>query len=131
LIHVADSFSNKSFAVTSDKKDASDAISKFRSLKQKSLLLASTLSIIIPGSGYVYGGHLTTGISAFLLNSLIGYASYSSFKSGNNGMGILTGIIGLGFYIGNIQGSAKSIKREDTYYKNEIIKNYIKQSILN
>lgn len=131
MIHVADSFSKKTFLVLNDEKDANDAILQFQSLKQKSSFLASTLSIIIPGAGYVYGGHTTTGISALVLNSLIGYASYSSFKSGNNGMGILTGIIGLGFYIGNIQGAAKSIIRENTYYKNKIIKNYIKQSIIN
>lgn len=131
MIHVADSFSKKSFILVNDKKDAIEAISKFQNLKQKSTLLASTLSVVIPGAGYIYGGHTTTGISAFILNSLIAYASYSSFKSGNNGMGILTGIIGLGFYIGNIQGATKSIERENTYIKNRIIKNYTNQSILN
>jgi hypothetical protein len=81
--------------------------------------------------GYVYAGHFTTGISSLLINSLIGFASYSSFKSGNSGMGILSGLIELGFYIGNIQGSGRSIERENTYYKNSIIKEYNNQSLIN
>ena len=131
MLMVADSFSKISFVETNDKKNASNTVSNLLNVKHKSPLIATTLSIIIPGSGYIYGGHLTTGISALILNSLIGYASYSSFKSGNTGMGILSGIIGLGFYIGNIQGASKSIIREKTYYKNKIIKDYIKQTFIN
>ena len=114
-----------------ERKIAENTISSLRNVKQKSPELAMAMSIIIPGSGYIYAGHVTTGLSALLINSLIGYASYTSFKSGNGGMGILTSLVGLGFYVGNIQGATKSIKRESNYKKNKIIKDFINQSFIN
>lgn len=114
-----------------DRTNALNTISLLRNIKQKSPEFATALSIIIPGAGYVYAGHFTTGLSALIINSLIGYASYTSFKSGNSGIGVLTGIVGLGFYIGNIQGTSKSIKRERDYNKNKIIKDFMNQSFIN
>jgi putative component of membrane protein insertase Oxa1/YidC/SpoIIIJ protein YidD/tetratricopeptide (TPR) repeat protein len=90
-----------------------------RDFKRKSPLLAGVLSII-PGMGYGYTGHAQTAISAFLVNGLLGYATYSSFKTGNVGMGILTAVFNLSFYIGNIYGSAKSAHR----YNEQFMRNY-------
>jgi putative component of membrane protein insertase Oxa1/YidC/SpoIIIJ protein YidD len=79
-------------------------------LRHKSPTTAGLLSIV-PGAGYAYTGHTQTAISAFLLNGLLGYATYSSIDNGNYGLGILTGIFNLAFYIGNISGAVRSAHR--------------------
>jgi hypothetical protein len=47
----------------------------------------------------------------FFVNSLLAYATYTNFKTKNYGMGILTGVFNLSFYIGNIYGGVRSAKR--------------------
>lgn len=89
-------------------------------LKNKSPSLAGALSII-PGLGYAYTGHKQTAISALLINGLLAYATYTSIKNENYGMGILTGVFNLSFYIGNIYGATKSAKRFNEQQKKSII----------
>lgn len=99
-------------------------------LKRKSPFISGISSVIIPGSGYIYSGHTKTGISSLLFNSLFAFATYSNFKSGNPGMGLLTGLFGLAFYISNIQGSVKSAHRyNDMNYQN-IINRFEEQTII-
>ncbi|MEA5459528.1 hypothetical protein VB796_10780 [Arcicella sp. LKC2W] len=66
---------------------------------------------IIPGAGYLYASHKQTALSSLIINSLFAYGAYTSFKTNNVGIGILASVIGVAFYIGNIQGSIKSVKR--------------------
>lgn len=99
-------------------------------LKRKSPFISGISSVIIPGSGYIYSGHTKTGISSLLFNSLFAFATYSNFKSGNPGMGLLTGLFGLAFYISNIQGAVKSTHRyNDMNYQN-IINRFEEQTII-
>ena len=116
---------------SSDESNAESALNDLNSIKYKSPTLATISSIIIPGSGYVYAGHTVTGISALIFNSLLAYATYTSFKSNNTGMGVLTGLIGMGFYISNIQGSAKSVIRYNNYKKQQVIKGFERKINLN
>ncbi len=88
-------------------------------LKEKSPTVAGILSII-PGAGYAYAGHKQTAISALLINGLLTYATYSCFKNENYGMGILTGVFNVSFYIGNIYGAVKSTKRFNEQQKKSI-----------
>ena len=74
----------------------------------KSPALAGILSAIIPGTGYIYSGRLKEGVSALLINGLLGVGIYSLFDSGNVGSGILTSMICFPFYLGNIIGSANA-----------------------
>tara|TARA_B110000046_G_scaffold88676_1_gene96749 strand:+ start:1400 stop:2611 length:1212 start_codon:yes stop_codon:yes gene_type:complete len=89
-------------------------------LRNKSPTFAGIISVI-PGAGYAYLGHEQTAITALLVNGLLAYATYSNIKNENYGMGILTGIFNLTFYIGNIQGAAKSAKRFNEQQKQNII----------
>ena len=114
-----------------DIQSAESALQDLNNIKSKSVTFASISSAIIPGAGYVYAGHTTTGVSALIFNSLLAYASYTSFHSNNTGMGILTGLIGLGFYISNIQGSGKSVIRYNKYQKDQIIKGYQRKININ
>jgi len=91
-----------------------------KQFKIKNPTLAGVMSIV-PGAGYAYAGHRQTAISALLVNGLLAYATYSSIRNENYGMGILTGIFNLTFYIGNIQGAVKSAQRFNTNQKQDII----------
>ena len=85
-----------------------ETINNFKILKEKNPTLSGIISII-PGAGYFYTGHKQTAVSAFVINSLLAYATFTNIKSKNYGMAILTGIFNLSFYIGNFQGSIKSV----------------------
>ena len=114
-----------------DNQNAEMVLNDLNSIKYKSPTVATISSIILPGSGYVYAGHTVTGISALIFNSLLAYATYTSFKSNNTGMGVLTGLIGMGFYISNVQGSAKSVIRYNNYKKQQVIKGFERKLNLN
>ncbi len=115
----------------SDVKNAETALNDLNSIKYKSPTIATISSIIIPGSGYIYAGHTVTGISALIFNSLLAYATYTSFKSNNKGMGVLTGLIGIGFYVSNIQGAGKSVIRYNNYKKQQVIKDFERKININ
>lgn len=91
-----------------------------KELKYKNPTFAGVLALI-PGAGYAYSGHKQTALSSLIVNGLLAYASYSSFKNNNKGLGILTGVFGVSFYIGNIQGSVNSAKRYNQKQKQNII----------
>ena len=97
-------------------------IEKALEFKQKKPWVASSLSII-PGLGYLYAKHPMTAFSALLANSLISYAAYTSFQSGNTGIGILTSMVGLGFYFGNIKGAKNSVIRYNLETQDKLTKN--------
>jgi putative component of membrane protein insertase Oxa1/YidC/SpoIIIJ protein YidD/TM2 domain-containing membrane protein YozV len=127
----AETFISQTALKKTDMNEARLALNNLKTLKLKSPFAAQLLSTVLPGSGYIYSGHTMTGITALIVNGLLGYATYSSFKSGNTGIGILSGILNFGFYIGNIQGSGKSVKRYNSNKKEKIIKSFENKSILN
>jgi TM2 domain-containing membrane protein YozV len=93
-------------------------------IKYKKPKLAAGLSTI-PGLGYFYTKHVGSGIISFLVNSLFGYAVYTSIKSKNYGVASLFAFVGLGFYTGNIQGAASSaIRYNEKVHKDAIDKLY-------
>ena len=94
-------------------------IDKANTQKFKSPFVAGVLGII-PGGGYLYASHKQTALSSFVINSLFAYGAYTSYKTENFGIGILSTVIGLAFYIGNIQGSVKSAKRYNQAQKENI-----------
>jgi len=104
----------------------SDLMNDALSQKYKSKILAGFLGVI-PGLGYLYASHKQTAISSLLVNSLLMYATYTNYKDKNYGMTALVGTFSLAFYIGNIQGSVKSVQR----YNNHIKDSYIKRLNLN
>jgi tetratricopeptide (TPR) repeat protein len=85
---------------------AQDALVRIReaaSLPRKSPHLASALNLI-PGVGYVYVGQPQTGIAAFVVDFLAGFATYSAFKGGQTGLGVGVGLLTVGWYTGGIYG---------------------------
>ncbi len=78
-------------------------------LSLKSKTKGTILNILIPGAGYIYSKHYQTGISAIFVHLLFGYATYNSFKNGNDGAGLTLGLITTSFYLGSIYGTLQSV----------------------
>ena len=97
-------------------------VDAIKSTPLKSPVLARILSII-PGGGYAYSKQYQTAITSFLINAVLGYATYSCIKRENYGMACLTGVFSLTFYFGNIMGGGKSAHRYNrTMLNNQINK---------
>ena len=50
-------------------------------------------------------------MAALLISAMLSYATYTSFSSGNTGVGIIVGLLDLSFYVGNIVGAGSSANR--------------------
>ncbi|MGI6816064.1 membrane protein insertion efficiency factor YidD [Bacteroides sp. KG123] len=87
-----------------------DILKQMERQKKKSPLLARLLSIV-PGGGYLYTGHKGSALTALVINSLLGYAAYTSIRQKNYGVAGLCGFLSLSFYIGNINGAGRSALR--------------------
>lgn len=107
-----------------NKKSNSTILNELKQFKPKKKSLAFVLGII-PGGGYLYSKHPKSAISALIINSLLSFATISTFKAQNVGLGILLGFTTLGFYAGNIKGGILSTERfNNTYTEYRIQKLY-------
>lgn len=113
---------NEQLAFSKIKSNNNQTLKTLIDFKPKSKTLGLTLGII-PGLGYLYAGHPKSAISSLIINFLLGFATYSTFKSNNNGLGTLLAITSLGFYFGNIKGGKMATER---YNKTFYDKNYQK-----
>jgi tetratricopeptide (TPR) repeat protein len=73
----------------------------------KSPFLAGILGVF-PGLGYLYAGRPQTALSAFVVDVLFFYSTYSAFKKGQKSLGVIVGLFTLGWYCGSIYGGAVS-----------------------
>jgi putative component of membrane protein insertase Oxa1/YidC/SpoIIIJ protein YidD len=89
----------------------------------KSPFLAGLMSAIIPGTGYLYAGRLKEGLSALIINGLLGAGIYSLFKNNNTGSGILTAMVTIPFYFGNIVGAANAAEDLNNKYQQIVLSN--------
>ncbi len=80
----------------------------------KSSTVAGALGVI-PGLGYAYCEHYGTAIASLTVNVLLAWATIDAFNDGNNAAGFTFSIFSVGFYVGNIVGSAQSAHRYNEY----------------
>lgn len=92
---------------------------KGNALRLKKPAVASALAVV-PGLGYLYTGNRQTALAALVINGLFGWATYSSFERRNYGLGALVGAVSLGFYVGNIQGAARSARRHNDLQREKL-----------
>lgn len=97
-----------------------------KSIKRKSPVLASLLSVIIPGLGKVYSGDWKNGLVSFVYVGTAAFGAYRGFKVAgiNSGFAwVFTGI-GSAFYLSSIYGSHREAKghnqRQEEILKNEV-----------
>lgn len=87
-----------------DKKFLTDLIQKKIDKRDKSPILAASLSII-PGLGKIYTENYTDGLTSFIITNLFTYLAVDNFNKSHNFRGYLFSITAIGFYLGNIVGS--------------------------
>lgn len=85
----------------------------------KSPVLAASLSTVIPGAGYIYCGEVKEGLSAMVINGLLGFSIYTLFKNENYSSGALVSLISFPFYFGNIVGSANMAESKNLQYREQ------------
>jgi hypothetical protein len=76
----------------------------------RSPFLAGLFSTVVPGVGYAYSGKPGTGIAALLINGLLAWAIGDALRNEQYGIAATAGFLGLGWYIGNIAGSASAAR---------------------
>jgi len=79
-------------------------------LSRRSPGLAAALSIV-PGLGYVYAGHVKTGIASLLVNGVLFGATYQAFKNDNDVLGVFMGVFAVSWYTSSIIGSGRAAIR--------------------
>ncbi|MBI5584884.1 MAG: tetratricopeptide repeat protein [Deltaproteobacteria bacterium] len=92
-------------------QEADRLLADYRSLPQKSEVLAGILSGILPGAGYAYAEEFATGFLSLGVNGAFVAATWTAFAQGLEAVGILAGGVGLPFYIGNIYGSVLAARK--------------------
>ena len=94
-------------------KKTTSTIKKHEMIKFKNPYLASSMSLIIPGSGKLYLGDNKDALFSFLTITLAGWQAYDSFnRSGKNSIsGWIYGGFTLLLYSGNIYGSFDAAKK--------------------
>ncbi len=102
-------------------RQSAGIIARMAEAKKKKPALARILSVV-PGAGYLYAGHKGSALTAFVVNSLLGYATYTSIKRKNYGAAGICGFLSLSFYIGNINGAGRSAVRYNSKKKDEQIR---------
>lgn len=96
-------------------------VKKSNDIKYKSRNLAGILSVI-PGLGYIYAGHKRTGFTSLLINSALAYTAIESFKNNNIGVGIMSSLFSISFYVGNLSGSKKSADRYNDKINRDLLR---------
>lgn len=85
---------------------------EYLSVKRKSGFLAAAMSAVIPGTGKMYAGKTGEGVGALITNLILGWQFYDHY----NLLGISSvrtiayGALFSTFYLGNIYGSAISVR---------------------
>ncbi len=104
-------------------------LDEYLNVKRKSVNVARALSIL-PGAGYLYAGYKQSAVVSFIMNVLLGYATYSCIKNQNYGMAGLCGFLNLSFYIGNFKGAGIAVKRHNHYQRIKILDSIYKENHL-
>lgn len=105
-------FSYENIYLTNHEKALDSIYNKISNYNKKSPLLAGTLSAIIPGLGKIYAGEIGEGVGTFLtVGSFAAICAENWVHHGiTNWKTIGAGLVSTVFYIGNIYGSAVSVK---------------------
>lgn len=118
---VASRFSYTDFACAAEQKNLFAYKEKLQKVKHRSPLVAGVFSAILPGSGKVYAGYKGQAIAAFIPCLVFGAVATENYiKDGPADAKFIAaaGVFSV-FYIGNIWGSALSVKTYREQQNNE------------
>jgi tetratricopeptide (TPR) repeat protein len=87
--------------------DLNQAMDRFDELPTKSPTLAGALGLV-PGLGYLYCERPRDALVAFGVNAGLALAAIEAFEQDMETLGVLVGLVGLGFYTGSIHGTVNA-----------------------
>lgn len=100
-----------------------DDLDGYQALRQKSPVMAGSLSAILPGAGQVYTGRLRQATLAFLLNAAFILGAIEAFDNENYVVGGILLFFEIGWYGGNIYNAVNNAHK----YNRRAKHNYKKQ----
>lgn len=115
------------YAFSQEEKDLIVYGKKMRAYKRKSPFVAGALSALVPGLGKFYAGKKGQALAVFAMCAVLGAVTAENYiKDGPRSPGFITfGTVFSMFYLGNIWGSALSVKMaRQSFYRtkeNEIL----------
>ena len=99
--------------------EAISLLEGYADLPQKSMMLASIMSAVLPGAGYAYAGDYGTAFMSFVVNGAFIAGAWTAFAQELYAVGALVAGVGVPFYAGNIYGSALAVKKWNYAVKQE------------
>lgn len=84
-----------------------EALADAGAVERKNPTVAGLLSVV-PGLGQVYCGRYRDAVIAFVVNSLFIAATVEAFDNDSEALGVGLGLVGAGFYAGNIYSAVNS-----------------------
>ncbi len=107
--------------VNSDNPQLTPEVKSFcqNKLDQKSMAVAVSMSAIVPGTGRIYCGYVREGIMAFLRSGFdLAHVAYGFHKYGyKDPYPLFFASLSACFYVGNIFGTVKSVKKRNNSIK--------------
>lgn len=113
-----DSISNSSLL-----NEYQSIITDINQFKSKKIGFALPMSMLIPGTGKMYVGYWKDGLFSLLLTSMSAWQAYRAFDQRGVKSAyawIYTGLA-TGFYIGNLYGTVKSVRKFNNHFKHKNI----------
>lgn len=107
-------------------KELEEYITVGSGLRNKSPLMAATLSTLVPGLGKIYVGKTVDGIFSFIAVAITGWQAYDGFnRNGTRSVkGWILGALSFTLYTGGIYGSAVAAE-----FQNREISNIFKNNV--
>lgn len=116
-----------SSAYYSPARELLKACEKGKKVRKKSPALAGLMAVVIPGSGHFYAGRYRDGVASFLLNAGFAAATSSAFNAGAKTAGVVIGLFGLNWYLGNIFGAVNFAHRFNKEQKEKFRKDVLRK----
>ncbi len=93
-------------------------------LRSKKAGIALLMSTLVPGTGKVYAGQWKDGLISFLFTAVSGWQAYRGFdqKGTQSVYGWISGGLAAGFYLGNLYGSVKAVRKFNKRQHNDLLR---------
>ncbi len=111
-------------AYTNLRSDVARIVRENKELDFRSPLLAGILGVV-PGLGYAYTGAWQTALSSLLTNAILLGAAYELSEKHLYFSAVSVGAVGLGFYLGNIYGSANAAAKRNKKLRKQHLDQYL------
>lgn len=103
-----------------------DSLITVYSLPTRQPWLAGTLSAIVPGAGYIYSDRPATGVASFIVNGVLFWTGYDAVKNESYGLASALGFFGMGWYVGNINGSVNAANEYNFRIRDQFLNKLLK-----